>query len=1230
MHARWKIAGLWRRSSFASPGGVRGVTLSAGGVLLLWLAAISASGQTVTTTVTVGTAPTAVAVNPVTNKVYISNATSNNVSVIDGATNTIATVATGTTPKAIAVNPATNKIYVANNGGGSVTVINGADNTASAPIPVGTNPSAIAINPVTNVIYVVNTGSNNVSVINGSNNTVTTTVSAGTAPNAVAVNPVTNKIYVTNKNDNSLTVINGADNSTIAPITVGTRPSAVAVNAVTDLIYVANFGSNDGTNSVTVIDANNGNLTTAVNAGFNPSALAINPVTNQIYVANPSINNVTVINGADNTTTPLTVGLQPVAIGVDAISNRIYVADKSDKTLTVINAANGNALMPLNVGTSPVAVGLNPVTNKIYAVNNADGTATVVDGATNATNLISTGNMPVSVALNPVSNKVYVANQSDNNVTVIDGSTSLVLTTVSVGAAPVAVAVNPSTNKIYVVNQGDNNVSVIDGTTDTAGTPVDVGAAPTAIAINPVTNQVYVVDNGDNTVTQIDGASNVPTMINVGNLPTAVAVNPVSNQIYVVNQGDNKVTVIDGATTSATPVSVGANPVAVAVNSVTNTIYVVNKSDGNLTVIDGATNTTSAVSAATAPVAVAINSLTNRIYVANSSDNSVTVIDGSNNTPPVTFPAGTNPSALAVNLVSNKIYVVNNGGGNVSVIDGATNTVAPMNAGTNPVALAVNPVSNMVYVANQGSANVTVLSERKIQPVPLTTSIAPSSGNQLTFTTNSSYSPVAPPVQNVYFQFDSWQGPWLKAAGSAPNFTGAPSTPLLPGIHIVYAYAADGQFADSIQPGGSGFGQSSPIPGAMAAFLFLVVPEPSNIAISSSANPSVFGQPVTFTATVTSNNFGTPGGTVIFMDGATTLATIVLNNAGVATFNTSTLALGSHTIQIFYSGDQSFLSGSSQVIEVVNKAATSSTVTLTSGSTPSSFGQTLTFTASVLPQFTGIPTGTVSFVDAFDSSFLGGGPIMLDGSGQASVTVSTLAVGSHDISVAYSGDTNFIHSASSTITQVVKSPSISLVALTSGSNPSNSGDMLTFTAIIGPQNPSVPTGTVTFLDNFMNNTTVLASNVPLSGGQCSAVTSSLAPGVHQITVVYGGDITFAASTSVTLTQVVMATGNPSSTGLTVNGGASSNLNFGFALGMQQSADFVISVTGSTDGDSVVLLEGNQQLGPVLTLTGGQASWNSQLRVGVHNVQAIYIGNGTSAGSISTGVVVNRSPRPRPR
>ena len=111
----------------------------------------------------------------------------------------------GTNPQAVAVNPVTNKIYVVNFRSHNVTVIDGANGTTKT-VGVGTFPSDIAVNPVTNKIYVTNSYSNNVTIIDGMNDT-TKMVEVGRSPRAIAVNPVTNKIYVVNSSSNSVTVI---------------------------------------------------------------------------------------------------------------------------------------------------------------------------------------------------------------------------------------------------------------------------------------------------------------------------------------------------------------------------------------------------------------------------------------------------------------------------------------------------------------------------------------------------------------------------------------------------------------------------------------------------------------------------------------------------------------------------------------------------------------------------------------------------------------------------------------------------------------------------------------------------------------------------------------------------------------------------------------------------------------------------------------------------------------
>jgi hypothetical protein len=130
---------------------------------------------------------------------------------------------------------------------------------------------------------------------------------------------------------------------------------------------------------------------------------------------------------------------------------------------------------------------------------------------------------------------------------------------------------------------------------------------------------------------------------------------------------------------------------------------------------------------------------------------------------------------------------------------------------------------------------------------------------------------------------------------------------------------------------------------ALSALAFSAQAGHTTTTLASSANPSVVGQSVTFTATVTGSF---PTGTVTFRDGATVLGTVALNGSGIATLSTSVLAVGSHSVTAVYSGDaNNSASTSPSLIQVVNKAST--TTTLTTSPNPSLFGQVVTFTATV-------------------------------------------------------------------------------------------------------------------------------------------------------------------------------------------------------------------------------------------------------------------------------------------
>lgn len=189
-----------------------------------------------------------------------------------------------------------------------------------------------------------------------------------------------------------------------------------------------------------------------------------------------------------------------------------------------------------------------------------------------------------------------------------------------------------------------------------------------------------------------------------------------------------------------------------------------------------------------------------------------------------------------------------------------------------------------------------------------------------------------------------------------------------------------------------------------------------SVALVASLNPSIVGQAVTFTATVSGSS---PTGMVTFKDGATTLGTGTLSG-GQATLSTSALTSGTHAITAVYGGDTSNSSSTSSVLsQTVNQEAATTTVVVSSVN-PSTPGQAVIFTATV----TGggnTPAGTVTFNDggaAIGSASLAGGT--------ATLTTSALTVGTHTITAVYAGNGTFKASTSAALLQAVNTPQDSL------------------------------------------------------------------------------------------------------------------------------------------------------------------------------------------------------------
>ena len=628
------------------------------------------------------------------------------------------------------------------------------------------------------------------------------------------------------------------------------------------------------------------------------------------------------------------------------------------------------------------------------------------------------------------------------------------------------------------------SLTFLDGTTSLGSVTLDQAgsAALTTSALSVGSHSITVQYSGDS---NFSSATSPPLVQSVGTEPTTTT----------VQASDNPITYGQSVTLTAS--------VSAAVGTPTGNVTF---SDGSTTL--GSASLTGGVASISLPALQAGDHSMVAAYAGDGNDSAstsddlaltvnkagsaTTVLTSSNPAvygSPVTFTATVSSGAAAPT-------------GTVTFSDGAT-TLATVALDSSGVATLTSSAlgigSHDITATFSGDAHLTGSSDSLSQvvlSVPTTTT--------LTSTQNPSTYGVADTVTatvvaqtggsvtgTVTFSDGSTVLATVPVSGNQASFD---ASTLTVGTHTITAsYSGDATDAASA---------SAPLDQAVTAI-------PTTVVLTSSMNPSTLNQAVTFTATV-SEAGGTPGGTVTFNDGNAQLAEVTLVN-GVASFTTSSLVQGSHSISAAYSGSATESSSTSSVLDQQVALAPSQTV-LASSANPSKLGEAITLTATVT---------SVGFTPSGDVTFSDGGTLLGTSSlsgGVATLAVSSLAAGTHLLAAAYAGSQTIAGSTSNQLAQEV-SGGDTTTTLKSSVNPASKGTRLTFTAAVTSDDGS-PAGTVDFYDG-----TKLLGSSSLSSGIASFSTDSLASGTHAITAMYMGGGNYTTSKSATLEEVVTSDRN---------------------------------------------------------------------------------------------------------
>jgi hypothetical protein len=662
-------------------------------------------------------------------------------------------------------------------------------------------------------------------------------------------------------------------------------------------------------------------------------------------------------------------------------------------------------------------------------------------------------------------------------------------------------------------------------------------AGPNALAMDAA-GYLYIADSKNHRVRRVDASGNITTFAGSGtqgflgdggpatsaslDTPMSVAVNPINGTVYIADSRNNVIRAVAGGIISTFAGDSGGKagysgdggpasgallncPRGVATDAAGN-LYIADTnnhvirmvSNGTVTTVGGngqqgffGDNGPATAASLDSPASVFVDSAGN-IFIPDTRNHRIREVSGGQ----ITTIAGNGAIGFlgegtpALNAAMNyPLGVAKDSLGNIYIVDANNERVRRVNpSGTISTVVAngqqgffgdngpplkssldtpsaVLPVGGHLLIADKGNQRI-----REVDTMLV------SFADQIVGTTSTPQSVTVSNVGTATLTLTSVTlstGAFALAGGSCgtafPKALNAGSSCTL---NIVFTPVGIGPNSSTLQftDNAPGSPQSIPISGNG-------IQDGTTVVLGSSQSTTTFGESVTLTATIASSTATTappPTGNISFADGANVIGSSPVS-AGSASFSTSTLTAGSHTITASYSGDSLYASSSTSLTQTVNKAAP--TVVLAVQPDPIVPGKSANFTATVSSP-AGVPSGSVTFTA--NNNPLGTSP--LNSSGVATFT-ATLAAGPQAIVAVYNGDVNFAGASSPVLNEQSSGVALSI-------QPSNativSGQSATFSVSIAPSG------------GFTGSVALSCSNLP-AAATCQFSPASLATNGSPVT-----------------------------------------------------------------------------------------------------------------------------------
>ena len=507
----------------------------------------------------------------------------------------------------------------------------------------------------------------------------------------------------------------------------------------------------------------------------------------------------------------------------------------------------------------------------------------------------------------------------------------------------------------------------------------------------------------------------------------------------------------------------------------------------------------------------------------------------------------------------------------------------------------IDTAGNAAYFATS-STPINVVKVQLSTLTEVATAIQPFDGTQ-----SQVYAAAIDPAHNHAF-FATYSQPGMVAQVNLSTFSSVQPISLNSGEDMIGAFVLDPD--NRLGYAGTGTTPGMVVPVRLANNV---------LTVTSSLTQTLVGQSVTITGALSAVDMPiTPTGNLTFTINPASVYVTALNN-GIASYTTSGLSIGVHPITVTYGGDATFDAISSVItITILDKYVSTSALTTTLST--STYGQVVTLTASISTTApgVGVPAGNVTFT--IDNNVAA---VTTLSGGIARLVTSTLAVGTHPVTMTYGGSATF-HGSTASLSgaqNVVRAANN--ITVTTSQSSIVTGLPVTFTTVVRPASIAItPTGNLTY--SFDSGVVAV---VALSNGVAQYITSPVALGVHTVTATYGGDVFFDANSAV-VTQTVIDR-------YVTTASVSSSLN---PSKYNQVVTFTASLTTTTQGvgaptGSVTFTIDDATVAVTALNNGVARIVTNTLLVGTHSVSVTYDGTPLfygSQGALSGGQVVNKA------